>query len=348
MIQDIYPYHLDNQYKNVTPKDDDIIFYFAGSTVLAKQGEDNELIFPQYKEFRQGITNNNGVDNVDNITYIYLFSIVKDVSSYPQKQGGNNVDNVDKYSQSHDSGVYDFDNLTLEKRYFLGIKKNMVLKGDFFGEVSDTKVHDEYKSVLEGYEFVGVYSFRNQKDKKMAYATITAFHLYSWYRDTRFCGRCGKVLVHDDKERMMKCLVCGNSIYPKISPACIIGVTNKDKILLTKYVGRTYTNYALVAGFTEIGETMEETVMREVMEEVGVKVKNITYYKSQPWGLSGSQLSGYFCELDGDDTITLQEEELAVGTWVSAKDINVSDDDVSLTREMILKFRDDVLSGRRG
>ena len=96
--------------------------------------------------------------------------------------------------------------------------------------------------------------------------------------------------------------------------------------------------------FTEIGETTEETVSREVMEEVGVKVKNITYYKSQPWGLSGSQLLGYFCELDGDDTITLEEDELSVGTWVKADDIDVIDDHISLTREMIEKFRSEHVS----
>lgn len=149
---------------------------------------------------------------------------------------------------------------------------------------------------------------------------------------------------HDDKQRMMRCDSCQNIVFPKISPAVIVAVTDNDRILLTKYVGRTYRNYALIAGFTEIGETMEETVRREVMEEVGVKVKNITYYKSQPWGLSGSQLLGYFCELDGDDTITLQEDELSVGTWVRADDIEVSDDNISLTREMIEKFRSEHVS----
>ena len=77
-----------------------------------------------------------------------------------------------------------------------------------------------------------------------------------------------------------------------------------------------------------------------------MKLWNIKYYKSQPWGLSGSQLSGYYCELDGDDTIKLQEEELSVGTWVAAKDIEASEDNVSLTREMILKFKEDVLNNK--
>lgn len=353
MIQDIYPLHLDNQYKNASPKDDDTIFCFAGFTVLAKEIGENELYFPQYSEFKAGIVANNAVDNVDNTentdkySYIYLFSLVEKKDSYPQNRGVDIVDNVDKSSIDKDSSIYDSENVRVVKRFFLAFKNNIVLKGDFFGELADTDVHKEYKSSLEGFDYYGVYNFRTQKDRALAYATITAYHLYGWYRDNKFCGRCGKLLERDVKERMMKCPVCGNSIYPKISPAVIVAITNKDKILLTKYAGRTYTNYALVAGFTEIGETMEDTVRREVMEEVGIKVKNIRYYKSQPWGLSGSQLSGYFCELDGDDdTIKLQEEELSVGTWVAAKDIEVTPDNVSLTREMILKFRDDVLNNQ--
>lgn len=80
------------------------------------------------------------------------------------------------------------------------------------------------------------------------------------------------------------------------------------------------------------------------MEETGLKVKNIRYYKSQPWGLSGSILSGFYCELDGDDTITLQEEELSLGKWVKAEELSLEDDGISLTREMILKFREDCLT----
>ena len=83
----------------------------------------------------------------------------------------------------------------------------------------------------------------------------------------------------------MICPSCGNGEYPVLSPAVIVGVTNGDKLILSKYEGRSHTRYAMIAGFAEIGETIEETVHREVMEEIGVKVKNLRYYKSQP-GLS--------------------------------------------------------------
>ena len=119
----------------------------------------------------------------------------------------------------------------------------------------------------------------------------------------------------------------------------IVGVRNGEKLLLSKYAGRNHTRYALIAGFAEIGETLEETVKREVMEEVGLKVKNIRYYKSQPWALSGSLLSGFYCDLDGNDQITLDETELAMAEWFERKDIPYEDYDVSLTREMMLQFK---------
>ena len=127
-------------------------------------------------------------------------------------------------------------------------------------------------------------------------------------------------------------------IFPRISPAIIVGVTDGDRLLMSKYAGRDYTNYALIAGYTEIGETLEQTVQREVMEEVGLKVKNIRYYKSQPWGIDGNILMGFYCDLDGDDTIHLDRKELSLAEWHLRGTLPTKDDHVSLTREMIRIF----------
>jgi NAD+ diphosphatase len=181
-------------------------------------------------------------------------------------------------------------------------------------------------------------NLRQSMEKDSYYACMTAWHLYNWYASSRFCGRCGNKTKHDEKERMMRCPECGNLIFPKISPAVIVGVTDGDRILLTKYAGRAFTRYALIAGYTEIGETMEQTVSREVMEEVGLKVKNIRYYKSQPWGVDGNVLMGFFCDLDGDDTVTLDENELAVAEWHTRDNFPAEDDGISLTREMMRVF----------
>ena len=107
---------------------------------------------------------------------------------------------------------------------------------------------------------------------------------------------------------------------------------------MTKYANREYKKYALIAGFCEIGEMAEDTVRREVMEEVGLRVKNIRYYKSQPWGFDSNLLLGYFAELDGADTITIEEAELAEAEWKYRHEVQGMDDGISLTREMIEVF----------
>ena len=135
-------------------------------------------------------------------------------------------------------------------------------------------------------------------------------------------------------------------VYPRINPAVIVGVTDGDRLLLTKYRGRAYKKYALVAGFTEIGESFEQTVAREVMEETGLKVKNIRYYKSQPWGFADNILAGYFCEVDGDPTIRMDQEELSVAEWFQRDAIPVEPEDLSLTNEMIIHFKQGGVNGR--
>lgn len=189
------------------------------------------------------------------------------------------------------------------------------------------------------YEWIGKETFRQARPHHMAFAGITAYQLQNWYRSHQFCGKCGKPMKKDEKERMMFCESCHTREYPKICPAVIVGVTNENKLLLTKYAGRDFKKYALVAGFAEIGETIEETVKREVMEEVGLRVKNITYYKSQPWSFTDTLLFGFFCEVDGPSEVVLDEEELSVAEWFEREEIPVSEKTVSLTNEMILHFK---------
>jgi len=182
--------------------------------------------------------------------------------------------------------------------------------------------------------------FRKVAPKYRAFAGITGMQLNEWYLSNQFCGRCGKPMKPDHKERMMFCEACKNMVYPKICPGVIVAITNGDRLLLTKYANRPNSaNYALVAGFAEIGETLEETVQREVMEEVGLKVKNIRYYKSQPWSFSSTLLCGFFCDVDGKTEITLDTGELAEGRWFKREEIPLEDDGISLTREMVGVFQ---------
>lgn len=202
-------------------------------------------------------------------------------------------------------------------------------------------IPETYRAKLEqeAYEFVRMFQVRPLHPKEKVFAACTAWHLYVWYRDNRFCGRCGERMEHDKEERMLKCPSCGNLVFPKIAPAVIVGVTNGDRILMTKYAGREYKRYALIAGFTEIGETAEETVSREVMEEVGLKVKNIRYYKSQPWGFDQNLLLGFFCEPEDDEEIRIDRRELSLAEWVDYHDVPDDAEGLSLTAEMMTVFK---------
>lgn len=172
------------------------------------------------------------------------------------------------------------------------------------------------------------------------FACGVAVHLSRWYDSNRFCGHCGKPLRPKAEERAMCCDHCGNMVYPTISPAVIVGVIHGDMILMTKYADRRDgTRYSLIAGFAEIGEAIEDTVRREVMEEVGVRVRNIRYYKSQPWPFSSSLLLGFFCDLDGNERIALDGVELSEAEWINRKDMHIEDDGISLTYEMMAHFQ---------
>lgn len=194
---------------------------------------------------------------------------------------------------------------------------------------------------IPGFDWHKMFAVRTMRPKEKVLAAATAWHLYGWYRDNRFCGRCGEKLVHSAEMRMLQCPCCSNQVFPKIAPAVIVGVTDGRKILMTKYANREYKRYALIAGFTEIGETAEETVKREVEEEVGLHVKNIRYYKSQPWGFDSNLLLGYFCELEEPEAIHLDKNELSLAEWVDYTEIPDDPEGLSLTREMMLVFREE-------
>lgn len=215
------------------------------------------------------------------------------------------------------------------------------------------------EEAMYGFSFAGMRDIRQLVllEKHQVFLLMTALQLNNWYADNRYCGRCATRTVHSPRERALVCPNCHRTIYPRILPAVIVAVTCNGKILLTKYspkTGHAFPYYALVAGFTEIGETLEECVQREVMEETGICVKNIRYYKSQPWGVVDDLLMGFFCEVDleaqsamyqdvfddkGDPIIRLDKNELRTGVWLSPEEMTLQPDAYSLTNEMMLLFK---------
>ena len=212
-----------------------------------------------------------------------------------------------------------------EQRYFLMMEQTLKIDKD---------------ASSANYSYVNFSTLRGVKigPKYQLYALYTARHLRDWYRDNMFCGKCGKPMHKSTEERCMVC-DCGYHSYPRIMPAVIVGVIHKDRLLITRY-RNGYAHNALVAGFVEIGETVEETVAREVMEEAGLAVKNIRYYKSQPWGVANDILLGYYCEVDGDATVKMDDNELKYAQFLLPDEIELQPDDISLTNEMMRMFKE--------
>lgn len=192
---------------------------------------------------------------------------------------------------------------------------------------------------IHGYKFMETRAARDIVDRLTAFEMIMGLHLYGWYQKTKFCGCCGEKMELGTKERTMICPKCANVVYPRISPVIIVGVYNGDELLLTKYADRDYSRYALIAGFMEYGETPEDTVRREVFEEAGLRVKNIQYYKSQPWPYPDSLLLGFYAEVEGDTTPVLRDGELGEATWFKREDIPPVVNDFALTSELMENFR---------
>ena len=197
----------------------------------------------------------------------------------------------------------------------------------------------------EGYELVSNRTLRmeGRGPRERMYAAYTAVHLGGWYATSRFCGACGAPMDHHDTLRALRCPACGNTVFPRLNPAVIVCVCDpqRDKIVLTRYAAGRYAPIdALVAGFVEIGETIEDCVHREVREELGIEVTNIRYYKSQPWGVAGDILSGYWCDVVGDSTLHMDEAELGRAVWAGPHEIAGQPDDLSLTNEMMCTWRD--------
>ncbi len=195
---------------------------------------------------------------------------------------------------------------------------------------------------LQGYEYHPLGDIRHTDPEYMAFAIVTAAHLAYWYENNKYCGRCGMKYEDKGDERALKCPKCGQVLYPTIAPVVIVGVTDGDRLLLTRYsqAHGGYKRHALNAGFVEIGESLEEAIRREIKEEVGVSVKNIRYFGSQPWGFSNSVLMGFFVDLDGDDTIKIDEDELSEAVWFNRDELPREDTKLSLTWTMIEAFRE--------
>lgn len=190
------------------------------------------------------------------------------------------------------------------------------------------------------YEFVNNRTFRSLENHCERLGGAVAWHIANWESLNKFCGKCGAKTDFSTSERAMVCPHCKNTIYPKISPVVIVAVHDGDRLLMARNLDHPdKSKLFLISGFVEIGESLEQAVEREVMEEAGIHVKNIKYFASQPWPFSDSMIAGFTAELDGDAKLHIQESEIETATWVNREDIPEYDTSVSISSCLIENFR---------
>lgn len=184
----------------------------------------------------------------------------------------------------------------------------------------------------EGFKFVPLRSIfaGNHEHSSLA---ARAHGLLEWRATEHFCRFCGSPLEDDSFFTARTCTSCKKIWFPQIAPCIIVLVKKEDKILLAKHVMRP-DFYTCIAGFMEPGETAEECVAREVLEETGIIVKNVRYAKSQSWPFPNQLMLGFYAEYDSGE-IRVQEDELAEALWFSPDELPVVPPEGSLAWELI-------------
>jgi NAD+ diphosphatase len=161
-----------------------------------------------------------------------------------------------------------------------------------------------------------------------------AMQLLDWDRAHQFCGCCGiQTFVRED-ERCRECPSCNRLAYPKMAPAIMALVKQERKILLARGPHFPEKFYSVLAGYVDPGETLEQCVVREVFEEVGIKVKNVCYFGSQPWPFSYSLMIGFTCEWEQGE-INLDQTELEDAGWFDKTNLPQLPLQMSLARHLI-------------
>jgi NAD+ diphosphatase len=185
-----------------------------------------------------------------------------------------------------------------------------------------------------GMAFVGLRAlFFKVPDDLLALAA-RAFQVIDFDRNHRFCGRCGTPTRARANERAKECPACSLIVYPRVSPAMMALVTRGKELLLARANRFATGMFSALAGFVEPGETIEDCVRREVREEVGVEVKDITYFASQSWAFPHSLMIAYTAEWAGGE-IRIDDEEIAEARWFHVDDLPKLPMSVSIARRLI-------------
>jgi NAD+ diphosphatase len=186
----------------------------------------------------------------------------------------------------------------------------------------------------EGWALMGLRDAFAQLEETLAALSGRAYQILDWDRNHQFCSRCGVPTALRTDERSRTCPDCGLTSYPPISPAIMILVTDGRKMLLGRRSIWPEKRYSALAGFVEPGETLEDTVRRETKEEVGVDVKNIRYFGSQPWPFPHSLMIAFTAEYAGGE-VKPDGQEIAEAYWFEPETLPKLPPSISISRRLI-------------
>lgn len=218
--------------------------------------------------------------------------------------------------------------LATARRHYLGTFDGV---GCYSAEVK------EGTTAPEGTAFHGLRSTYSVLGEQLFTLAGRAFQVLEWDRTHRYCGRCGTPMEQVREERARKCPNCGLMSFPRVSPAVIVLVRREDTILLARAARFPTAFYSTLAGFVEPGETLEETIRREIAEEVGVEVKNIRYFGSQPWPFPHSLMIGFTADYAGGD-IQADGKEIIDAGWFTRDNVPQIPPKMSIARRLIDSF----------
>lgn len=185
---------------------------------------------------------------------------------------------------------------------------------------SDTKAPDSDSSDDEktdaplGFQFIAMRKYFASHDERETALAARAKGLLNWRDATKFCAKCGASLIDDENATVKNCPSCKTQFFPRIEPCIIVLVTKGDEMLLVRHKLRIQNIYACVAGFIEIGESVEQAVAREVREECGIEIKDVRYCASQSWPFPDQLMLGFRAEYAGGE-LHAEEDELLEASW---------------------------------
>jgi NAD+ diphosphatase len=188
-----------------------------------------------------------------------------------------------------------------------------------------------------GMAFEGLRQVYGRLDEDLFWLATRAVQIVDWDRTHQFCGRCGAPMEAKATERAKLCPRCGLHHFPRLAPAIIVLVERGHTLLLARSRHFTKGMYSVIAGFVEPGETLEEAVIREVREEVGISIRDIKYFGSQPWPFPHSLMVGFTAAYEGGE-IVLDDPEIEDAGWFTRDNLPPLPGKISIARKLIDGF----------